>query len=193
MFSASPRGEPLAAPIAPRVAPSRAPGNLAALFLLARDPSARAAPVAVGPVAPSGAAPPVAAPDISQMSPRERFDRLYNRIMTAQEQGDQATVETFTPMALMAYAQLPEVDADAQYHLALLRLHAGDVAGAQAADAALVDEGEPELAVRAGRDAVRCAGVDHGQHTRPPTRCRCSPRKRRVSARSCDTTTSVPR
>lgn len=34
MFSASPRGESLAAPIAPRRAPSRAPGNLAALFLL---------------------------------------------------------------------------------------------------------------------------------------------------------------
>ncbi len=34
MFSASPRGEHLAAPIAPRVAPSRAPGNLAALFFL---------------------------------------------------------------------------------------------------------------------------------------------------------------
>lgn len=34
MFSASPRGEDLAAPIAPRAVPSRAPGYLAALFLL---------------------------------------------------------------------------------------------------------------------------------------------------------------
>jgi hypothetical protein len=33
VFSASPRGDDLAAPIAPRAAPSRAPGNLAALFL----------------------------------------------------------------------------------------------------------------------------------------------------------------
>jgi hypothetical protein len=34
VFSASPRGESLAAPIAPRTAASRAPGHLAALFLL---------------------------------------------------------------------------------------------------------------------------------------------------------------
>jgi hypothetical protein len=66
------------------------------------------------------------------MSPRERFDRLYNRIMTAAESGDEATVTRFTPMALMAYAQLPDLDADARYHAALLKVHTGDVAGALA-------------------------------------------------------------
>jgi hypothetical protein len=66
------------------------------------------------------------------MSPRERFDRLYNRIMRAAESGDEATVTRFTPMALMAYAQLPDLDADARYHAALLKVHTGDVDGARA-------------------------------------------------------------
>jgi hypothetical protein len=70
-----------------------------------------------------------APPDISNMSPRERFDRLYNRVMRAAQSGDEATVTRFTPMALMAYAQLDTLDADARYHAALLQVHTGDVAG----------------------------------------------------------------
>jgi hypothetical protein len=73
-----------------------------------------------------------APPDISSMSPRERFDRLYNRIMRAAESGDEGTVSQFTPMALMAYAQLPDIDADARYHLALIKVHTGDAMGARA-------------------------------------------------------------
>lgn len=63
------------------------------------------------------------------MSPRERFDRLYNRVMQAAQAGDEATVGRFTPMALMAYSQLDSLDADARYHAALLEVHTGDVAG----------------------------------------------------------------
>src|SRR5689334_14180878 len=33
------------------------------------------------------------APDISQMSPRERFDRLFNRVMQAAEAGDSSQVQ----------------------------------------------------------------------------------------------------
>jgi hypothetical protein len=68
-------------------------------------------------------------PDISNMSPRERFDRLYNRVMRAAQAGDEGTVSRFTPMALMAYSQLDTLDADARYHAALLEVHGGDVAG----------------------------------------------------------------
>jgi hypothetical protein len=70
-----------------------------------------------------------APPDISNMSPRERFDRLYNRVMQAAQTGDEATVRRFTPMALMAYAQLDSLDSDARYHAALLEVHTGDVKG----------------------------------------------------------------
>lgn len=79
----------------------------------------------------TGAA-PGAAPDISQMTPRERFDRLFNRIMTAAEQRDTAQVVRFTPMALGAYAQLEGFDADARYHAALLHLQTGDAPAALA-------------------------------------------------------------
>ena len=37
------------------------------------------------------------APDISTMTPQERFDRLFNRIMQAAERGDSVEVERFTP------------------------------------------------------------------------------------------------
>ena len=64
------------------------------------------------------------------MSPRERFNRLYNRIMRGAEAGDQPTVTRFTPMALMAYAQLDTIDADARFHAALLQVHTGNADGA---------------------------------------------------------------
>lgn len=71
-------------------------------------------------------------PDLSTMTPRERFNRLYTRIITAAQTGDQATVEQFTPMAIAAYGMLDKVDPDAHYHLAMIQLHIGDLAGAQA-------------------------------------------------------------
>lgn len=64
------------------------------------------------------------------MSPRERFDRLYNRVMRAAEQGDSGTVARFSPMAFLAYGQLDTVDADARYHAAVLRLHVQGDTGA---------------------------------------------------------------
>jgi len=75
-----------------------------------------------------------APPDISNMSPRERFDRLFNRIMSAAEGGDNGTVTRFAPMALAAYSMLPapDLDADSRYHAALIRMHTGDVDGAAA-------------------------------------------------------------
>jgi hypothetical protein len=64
-----------------------------------------------------------ALPDLSTMTPRERFDRLYNRVMSAAESGDTATVTRFAPMVIAAYRQLDTVDADARYHAAVLQLH----------------------------------------------------------------------
>jgi tetratricopeptide (TPR) repeat protein len=72
------------------------------------------------------------APDISQMSPQERAERLFNRVMMLAEAGKADTVQFFLPMALGAYAQLPSLDADARYHVGLLQLAGGSVAGALA-------------------------------------------------------------
>lgn len=81
---------------------------------------------------PAGGAAGGSPPDISQMTPRERFDRLFNRIMQAAQQNDTAQVERFSPMALGAYGQLDSIDTDARYHAAVLRLQLGDFPGALA-------------------------------------------------------------
>lgn len=106
---------------------------VAVAFVLVLRSQGGPPPPAAAPGAPSAVAPPPL-PDLSTMSPRERFDRLYERVMTASQTGDQATVTTFTPMALGAYAQLDTIDADARYHVSMLQLHQGgvDVARAQA-------------------------------------------------------------
>ena len=72
------------------------------------------------------------APDISRMSPRERFDRLFDRIMEAGARGDSAMVVQFTPMALGAYQQLDRFDNSARYRVAMVRLQVGEFDGAMA-------------------------------------------------------------
>ena len=87
-----------------------------------------------GPVAPfaSGAGGGARPPDISQMSPQERANRLFNRVMILAEAGKQDSVQFFLPMALGAYAQMPALDADARYHIGLLLLAGGDIGEALA-------------------------------------------------------------
>jgi hypothetical protein len=86
---------------------------------------------------PPGATPP----DISQLSPRQRFDRLYDRIVRGLEQNDSATVLRFAPMAFNAYAQLDSIDALARFDVGTLRATLGDLAGATAlADTILARE-----------------------------------------------------
>jgi hypothetical protein len=105
-------------------------------YQVSRDAPAPAAPnmanvgSSAGGTAVGGQAGP--APDISAMTPRERFDRLYNRIMQGSERGDSAEVERFTPMALGAYGQLDSIDVDARYHAAVLHLQVGDFVAAKA-------------------------------------------------------------
>ncbi|HEX2220764.1 MAG TPA: hypothetical protein VHG35_18340 [Gemmatimonadales bacterium] len=82
------------------------------------------------------------APDIGRMTPSQRFDRLYDRVMQAAQSGDEATMSRFMPMALGAYEMLDSVDADARYHAALLRVHNGDVEGSRALGDSIL-EGNP--------------------------------------------------
>ena len=71
-------------------------------------------------------------PDISQMSPEERANRLFNRIMILAQAGKDDSVRFFLPMALGAYSQLPALDVDGRYHIGLLQLAGGEAAGALA-------------------------------------------------------------
>jgi hypothetical protein len=97
------------------------------------------------------------------MTPRERFDRLYNRVMRAAESGDTATVARFSPMAVMAYSQLDSVDADARYHAAVLQLHVrGDTAGAlRLADSILSIQPHHLFGYLIRGTAARLAGDQH--------------------------------
>jgi Double zinc ribbon len=66
-----------------------------------------------GPVPLTGAA----AVDLSSMTPQEMAQRLFNHIMRLNEEGKSDSVAFFAPMAMSAYAQLPEQDADTHYDL----------------------------------------------------------------------------
>ena len=66
------------------------------------------------------------APDISSLSPQERADRLYNRVMLLASQGKVDSVVFFAPMALTAYQMLSPLNADQRYDMGRI----GEVAGA---------------------------------------------------------------
>jgi hypothetical protein len=68
----------------------------------------------------------IRAPDISSLSPEERADRLYNRVMTLATQGKVDSVQFFAPMALTAYQMLSPLNADQRYDMGRI----GEVAGA---------------------------------------------------------------
>jgi hypothetical protein len=93
----------------------------------------------------SGSAPAGPAPDISAMTPRQRFDRLFNRIMQAAGRRDSAEVQRFTPMALGAYDQLESRDADARYHAAVLHMQVGAFDAARALSDTILSESPHHL------------------------------------------------
>lgn len=97
------RGNAIAQPTADAVAPANAP-------------------FASG----SGAMP--RAPDISQMTPDQQAERLYDRIMREAEAGQIENVRTFMPMALAAYERLAPLNLDQRYDLGRIGEVAGDTA-----------------------------------------------------------------
>jgi hypothetical protein len=80
--------------------------------------------------APAGAMP--RAPDISQLTPEQRAERLYDRIMTEHEAGREDAVRTFLPMARAAYEMIGPLNLDQRYDLGRLGEVGGDMALARA-------------------------------------------------------------
>ena len=68
--------------------------------------------------------PPAGLMDLSQLSPREAADQLFDRVMRGLSSGDTEGAMGFMPMAISAYQLLDSLDADGQFHLALLQLRA---------------------------------------------------------------------
>jgi len=74
----------------------------------------------------AGAAPGVRAPDISALSPEERAERLFNRVMLLNSQGKSDSVLFFAPMAISAYEMISPMTANQRYDMGRI----AEVAGA---------------------------------------------------------------
>ena len=85
----------------------------------------------------TGAVEPTAtgrAPDISGLSPEQRAERLFERVMRYDEQGKRDSLQIFAPMAIIAYEMIGDLDADQRYDLGRIGEASGNftVAKAQA-------------------------------------------------------------
>lgn len=72
----------------------------------------------------------VLAPDISRMSARERAARLYNRVTRLHQERKDDSVAFFAPMAIAAFAAVPNLDAEGRRQLARIETIAGERARA---------------------------------------------------------------
>lgn len=78
-------------------------------------PAAPIGPASAGPTPGTGTP-----PDISQMTPIEAADRLFNRVMQAVSAGDSAQAQAFVPMAIGAYDRARPLNHDGLFHLSML-------------------------------------------------------------------------
>lgn len=111
---------------------------------------------ALGPAAPDGTIP---APDISNLSPDERVDRLFNRVMSLSAAGERDSVAFFAPMAANAFAALAPLTVHRHYDLGLVLLVSGDAPGARAqADTILAQSATHLLGLALAMRAAAAAG-----------------------------------
>ncbi len=134
------------------------------------DPSqvsqSQVAPFATGASGASGAsgANGAAPPDIANMSPNERANRLYGRIMAFVQAGKADSAAFFAPMAMAAHEMLDNPSIDERYHLGQINEMLGNAAAA-AAHADTILKAEPEnllglmLATHAARLANKAAEI----------------------------------
>jgi hypothetical protein len=80
------------------------------------------------------------APDISSMSPQERADRLFNRVMLLSSEGKLDSAAFFAPMALGAIEALAPLNAHQRYDVGLVALVIGDASRAQSEAEAILGE-----------------------------------------------------
>ena len=137
---------------------------LAGQFFNARSDRGQAAAPAgdpVGPFAGGASASAGPAPDISAMSPAERAERLFNRIMVLHERNQPDSVQFFAPMALAAYQMIGTLDADQRYHLGRIGEITGVASLARAqADSILQQNPTHLLGLILAGSAARLAGND---------------------------------
>lgn len=99
------------------------------------------------------------APDISQLTPAQRAERLYDRIMSEAEAGKSENVRTFLPMAIAAYEMIAPLNLDQRYDLGRIGEVGGDTTLARAqADTILRERSTHLLGLILGAKAARMAG-----------------------------------
>lgn len=104
---------------------------------------------------------PTSSVDLGSMTPREAANRLFNRVMTAVEAGNQVEANQFLPMALAAYELIPALSLDDRFHLSLLHAAAGDGASALAvAEAGLALRPTHLLCLAAAAEGALLIGDD---------------------------------
>ena len=121
-------------------------------------PQPPGAPAAMGQPGALGPAPQI---DLSQMTPREAADRLYDRVMRALTARDTIEVLNFLPMAIDAYEIARPLDLDGLFHLSLLQRAALDFEGAlRTAEEGLADDPDHLLNLAAAAAAAEELGDD---------------------------------
>lgn len=115
---------------------------------------------------PTGGAAPAAAagggvpPDITNMTPIEAADRLYDRVMRSVSAGDSAQAQAFLPMAISAYQRARPLTHDGLFHLSMLNRTAGNLEAALAQAVEILDEDPNHLL---GLSAAAEAAVELGE------------------------------
>jgi hypothetical protein len=113
--------------------------------------------------APDGAAQGARAPDISSMTPRERADRLFDRIMRLDTEGKKDSVLFFSPMAIAAYQMIPNPDADARFDMGRIAEVAGALPAAKIeADSILASAPTHLLGLVLAMQVARASGDSSG-------------------------------
>lgn len=121
---------------------------LALVIMVAAQQGASSAGNAPTTAMPLGAAPPMGggrAPDISSMSPRERADRLFDRVMSMSAQGKADSAAFFAQMAVGAYESVGPLDLDLRYDYGRMAEMAGDLPLAQAQADSILRENPDHL------------------------------------------------
>lgn len=100
------------------------------------------------------------APDISDMSPIEAADRLFNRVMSSISQGDSAGAQAFLPMAIAAYQRARPLTLDGLFHLSMLNRTAMNLEAALDNALEIVEQDPDHLL---GRAAAAEAAIELGE------------------------------
>jgi hypothetical protein len=97
--------------------------------------------------------------DIASMSPEERAERLFNRVMSYSERGVTDSLQIFAPMAMAAYQMLGDLSLDQRYDLGRIAEVSGDGATAKAqADTILTKDPNNLLGLVLASNAARLRG-----------------------------------